>query len=103
MAIRGSALPFGVHHEHSHSSSDFVYGCCRLYVGEKHAINHRHYHAWFDYWSSHRCRARDHVHSQSHAQTHLVRNLSTQPTNCDGQGESFDCSNYAIATKPTSA
>ena len=80
MAIRAARSHFGVHHEYSHRSLDSVYGCCRLYVGKKHAINDQHYHAWFDYWSSDRCRARDHVHSQSQTQTHLVRNLRTQRT-----------------------
>jgi hypothetical protein len=36
---QGQRTAIGVHHEHSHSSLDFVYGCCRLYVGNKHALN----------------------------------------------------------------
>ena len=72
MAITAARCRWEYTHEDSHSSLDFVYGCCRFYVGKKHAINHQHYDTWFDYRSSNRCRARDHVHPQSQTQTYLA-------------------------------
>ncbi len=69
--IRARALPLGVHHENSHSSLDLLYGRCRFYVGNNHAINHQHQHARLNYWSSHWRSARDNVHSQSQTQTYL--------------------------------
>src|SRR6266849_1716167 len=60
-------------HEHSHSSLDFVFGCCRFPVGRKHAFHHERYHPWLNYRSGQRSSPRDHVHSQSQTQTYLMR------------------------------
>ena len=66
LLVVGSAL-----YEHSHSSLDFVYGCCRFPVGRKRAFDHQRHRPCLNYRSGHRSSPRDDVYSQSQTQAYL--------------------------------